>query len=60
VLYVDVQLQLALARHLATITAAVHLGSTPTVAQIHALRELRLVTGELRALVVAYSRHATR
>lgn len=55
VLYVDVQVQLALARHLVDLTATTRVGAEPTVAQVHALRELRLVVTELRELVVHYS-----
>lgn len=55
-LYIDVQLQLAVARHLAGIVAAITLGAEPTVAQVHAIRELRFATTELRRLVVDYAR----
>ena len=48
VLYVDVRLQLALARHLVAVVGSIELGTDPTVAQCHAIRELRLVTTELR------------
>ena len=56
VLYVDVELQLALARHLVAVSSAIVVGAEPTVAQVHALRELRLVTTELRAIVLAHAR----
>ena len=56
VLYVDVLLQLALARHLVDVVAGVAIGTEPTIAQVHAIRELRLVATALRELVVGYSR----
>jgi hypothetical protein len=46
---------LALARQLAASTASITLGAEPTIAQVHAMRELRLVVTELRELVVRYS-----
>jgi hypothetical protein len=56
VLYVDVVLQLALARHLVAVVERITLGTEPTVAQVHAIRELRLVTTELRCLVLEHTR----
>ncbi len=52
--HVDVRLQLALARYLARVVESIQLGAEPTVAQVHAIRELRLVVAELRLLVVDY------
>jgi hypothetical protein len=57
VLYVDVVVQLALARHVVAIVASITLGTEPTVAQVHAIRELRLAITELRQLVAQYARH---
>jgi hypothetical protein len=60
VLYVDVALQLALARYLVGVTERIRIGESPTGADVHALRELRLAVTELRQLVVEYARVARR
>jgi hypothetical protein len=56
VLYIDVVLQLALARHLVAVVGSIKLGAEPTVAQVHAIRELWIVTTELRQLVLEQAR----
>lgn len=60
VLYVDVVLQLALARHLVAELATTHLGPDPSVAQVHGLRELRITLAELRDLVLEHTRESGR
>ena len=55
-LYVDVALQLALARHLASVVTAVRFDSELSIAQVYAIRELRLAVTDLRQLVVGYAR----
>jgi hypothetical protein len=58
VLYADVvvALALALARRLVDVVERVTLGAEPTVAQVHAIRELRIATTELRELVIDHAR----
>lgn len=56
VYFADVAVQLALTRHLTAMVQSIRLGADPTVAQVHAIRELRLAMTELRELVVSYSR----
>jgi hypothetical protein len=56
VLYADVVVALALARRLVDVVERVTLGAEPTVAQVHAIRELRIATTELRNLVVDHAR----
>ncbi len=56
VLYVDVVLQLALARHLVDVVAGVAIGTVPSIAQVNAIHELRIVITEVSELVVGYSR----
>lgn len=60
VLYVDVQVALALARHLTAVVGSVTLGAAPSVAQVHAYRELRLATTELGQLVLGHARARSR
>jgi hypothetical protein len=47
----DVALHLALARYLASTVTAVDVGPVPTIAQVNAVRELRLTLAELGHLV---------
>jgi hypothetical protein len=56
VYFADVAMQLALTRHLAAVVQAIRLGTEPTIAQVHAIRELRLAMTELRELVIGYAR----